>query len=85
MIQQKFCCRGDVSDYVLMEGRGFGFVTFQDPTHAQSFLEVRDISRVVELQAASLLQHSCWCGKAVAFWFWSSTPTFATACRHGNT
>lgn len=35
-------CRGDVSDYVLMEGRGFGFVTFQDPTHAQSFLEVRD-------------------------------------------
>lgn len=32
--------RGDVSDYVLMEGRGFGFVTFADPTHAQSFLEV---------------------------------------------
>ena len=34
------CLRGDVSDYVLMEGRGFGFVTFADPTHAQSFLEV---------------------------------------------
>ena len=40
MKQQKFFCRGDVSDYVLMEGRGFGFVTFQDPAHAQSFLEV---------------------------------------------
>ena len=24
-----------------MEGRGFGFVTFADPTHAQSFLEVQ--------------------------------------------
>jgi hypothetical protein len=23
-----------------MEGRGFGFVTFTDPAHAQSFLEV---------------------------------------------
>ncbi|DBA69944.1 TPA: hypothetical protein ACH3X2_012437 [Trebouxia sp. C0005] len=36
-------CRqwGDVSDYVLMEGRGFGFVTFTDPAHAQSFLETR--------------------------------------------
>ena len=26
-----------------MEGRGFGFVTFQDPAHAQSFLEVTDL------------------------------------------
>lgn len=37
---QALLCRGDVSDYVLMEGRGFGFVTFADPAHAQSFLEV---------------------------------------------
>lgn len=27
-----------------MEGRGFGFVTFQDPAHAQSFLEVIDVA-----------------------------------------
>ena len=33
-------CRGEVSDYVLMEGRGFGFVTYRDPQHAQQFLEV---------------------------------------------
>ena len=32
-------CRGEVSDYVLMEQRGFGFVTFTDPAHAQTFLE----------------------------------------------
>ena len=30
-----------VTDYVLMEGRGFGFVTFSDPASAQTFLEVR--------------------------------------------
>ena len=34
------CGRGEVSDYVLMEQRGFGFVTFTDPAHAQAFLEV---------------------------------------------
>lgn len=33
-------CRGEVSDYVMMEGRGFGFVTYKDPTSAQRFLEV---------------------------------------------
>ena len=33
--------RGEVSDYVLMEGRGFGFVTYADAQHAQQFLEVR--------------------------------------------
>lgn len=32
--------RGEVSDYVLMEGRGFGFVTYKDPQNAQQFLEV---------------------------------------------
>jgi hypothetical protein len=30
-----------VTDHVLMEGRGFGFVTYADPAHAQQFLEVR--------------------------------------------
>lgn len=35
-----YVCRGEVSDYVLMEGRGFGFVTFKDPQNAQQFLEV---------------------------------------------
>ena len=25
---------------MLMEGRGFGFVTYADPAHAQAFLEV---------------------------------------------
>ncbi|EIE22873.1 hypothetical protein COCSUDRAFT_66433 [Coccomyxa subellipsoidea C-169] len=33
---------GEVSDYVLMEGRGFGFVTFKDPQNAQQFLEQRE-------------------------------------------
>ena len=32
--------RGDMSDIVLMEGRGFGFVTFRDSEHANKFLEV---------------------------------------------
>lgn len=40
-------CRGDISDYVLMEGRGFGFVTYVDPASAQAFLEA----------SPSLLQH----------------------------
>ena len=35
------CCRGEVSDYVMMEGRGFGFATFKDPSSAQRFLDVR--------------------------------------------
>lgn len=34
-------CRGEVSDYVMMEGRGFGFATFKDPSSAQRFLDVR--------------------------------------------
>ena len=36
----RLVCRGEVSDYVLMEGRGFGFVTYGDPQNAQQFLEV---------------------------------------------
>ena len=32
--------RGEMSDIVLMEGRGFGFVTYADPQCAQAFLEV---------------------------------------------
>ena len=38
---------GALNDVVLMGGRGFAFVTFADPRHAQSFLEVRE-SRVEE-------------------------------------
>lgn len=30
--------RGEISDIVVMETRGFGFVTFADPASAQSFL-----------------------------------------------
>ena len=33
-----------MSDIVLMEGRGFGFVTYSDPQSAQQFLEVREVS-----------------------------------------
>jgi hypothetical protein len=32
--------RGAIKDAVAMENRGFGFVTFEDPSHAQTFLEV---------------------------------------------
>lgn len=42
-----------------MEGRGFGFVTFQDPTHAQSFLEVRVL--------VSFVMSSTCCFAAAAF------------------
>ncbi len=46
-----------------MEGRGFGFVTFTDPAHAQSFLEVgikvqKSLTYNLTGQAAFLL-HSC--------------------------
>lgn len=44
-----------------MEGRGFGFVTFTDPAHAQSFLEVG--VKVQQTLAFNLnmhfLLHSC--------------------------
>lgn len=33
---------GELSDIVLMEGRGFGFVTFKEPASAQQFLETRE-------------------------------------------
>ena len=39
-LQSHRVLRGELSDHVLMEGRGFGFVTFTDPASAQSFLEV---------------------------------------------
>ena len=32
--------RGEIIDAMVMEGRGFGFVTFEDPRNAQNFLEV---------------------------------------------
>jgi RNA recognition motif-containing protein len=32
---------GSLADVAVMEGRGFAFVTFADPRHAQAFLEVR--------------------------------------------
>lgn len=43
MLSEEFAIasRGGVSDAVVMENRGFGFVTFEDPTAAQKFLEVR--------------------------------------------
>ena len=37
------CLQGEVSDHVLMEGRGFGFVTFADPQNAKNFLDVRAV------------------------------------------
>ena len=33
------CFRGKVVDVVVMENRGFGFVTFKDASSAQRFLE----------------------------------------------
>ena len=47
--------RGEVTDYVLMEGRGFGFVTFRDASHAQQFLEVRGLSRLRSMPDALLM------------------------------
>ncbi len=44
-----------MSDYVLMEGRGFGFVTYKDPANAQQFLEVRRSPVMTSEQ-------SCGCG-----------------------
>ncbi|KAJ9509626.1 hypothetical protein QJQ45_011374 [Haematococcus lacustris] len=35
---------GDISDIVVMEGRGFGFVTFADPAAATSFLQQKEHS-----------------------------------------
>lgn len=39
-LQDTVFCRGEVADYVLMPGRGFGFVTYTDAAAAQAFLEV---------------------------------------------
>ncbi|GFH30247.1 uncharacterized protein HaLaN_29062, partial [Haematococcus lacustris] len=36
--------RGEISDIVVMEGRGFGFVTFSDPAAATSFLQQKEHS-----------------------------------------
>ena len=37
-------CRGEITDAVVMDGRGFGFITFLEPEKAQQFLEVRDLT-----------------------------------------
>ena len=34
-------CRGEVADAVVMDRKGYGFVTFADPKNAMDFLEVR--------------------------------------------
>jgi len=34
--------RGEITDAVVMDGRGFGFITFLDPEKAQQFLEQRN-------------------------------------------
>jgi hypothetical protein len=34
-------CRGEVKDAVVMDKKGYGFVTFADPKAAMQFLEVR--------------------------------------------
>eukprot|EP00983_Pelagomonas_calceolata_P052030 1142665-Pelagomonas_calceolata.AAC.5 len=33
---------GELADIVVMEGRGFGFVTYADPKNAATFLETKD-------------------------------------------
>jgi len=33
-------CRGEVVDSVVMENKGYGFVTFKNPQDAMEFLEV---------------------------------------------
>lgn len=46
---------GNITDAVVMEGRGFGFVTFEDPSSAQAFLEQRSHTidgKSVEAKAA---------------------------------
>ena len=42
-----------------MEGRGFGFVTFEDPENAQAFLEVRWNEDFGLLFLLALASHSC--------------------------
>jgi hypothetical protein len=48
------CLRGELADYVLMEGRGFGFITFSDPAGAQTFLEVNWATYVARTFASQL-------------------------------
>ncbi|KAJ9510483.1 hypothetical protein QJQ45_015952, partial [Haematococcus lacustris] len=62
---QAYCAQwGDISDIVVMEGRGFGFVTFADPAAATSFLQQKEHSigkchnRRVEAKAAVPRQQS---------------------------
>lgn len=38
----KWCAGGEITDAVVMDGRGFGFITFLDPKKAQQFLEQRN-------------------------------------------
>lgn len=51
-----YCARwGTITDAVVMEGRGFGFVTFESPLSAQAFLEQRNHTidgKSVEAKAA---------------------------------
>lgn len=53
-------CRGKISDAVVMENRGFGFVTFEDPKSAQKFLEVRFRHLSVCLLSAGLAILEVW-------------------------
>lgn len=48
-----------MSDIVLMDGRGFGFVTYTDPQCAQSFLEVGDRKNSFSTDGTSIA-HSFW-------------------------
>ncbi len=57
------CCRtfrrGEMSDIVLMDGRGFGFVTYTDPQCAQSFLEVGDRKHSFSTDGTSVAHSFC--------------------------
>lgn len=51
----KWCDGGEITDAVVMDGRGFGFITFLDPKKAQQFLEQRNHTidgKSVEAKAA---------------------------------
>lgn len=71
-------CRGKVADAVIMERKGYGFVTFADTKSAMEFLEVR---RVLMKQQQHL-QSNRWSSSTCSWTREQLGPGGSISCKH---